>query len=196
MASIKETGQSGPATEQSKEEIFLAGKLRGRLDQLLVGTNSRSFDFSGCTFYVKDPYSCIINQWTADGCPISGTREGQLLDSREWPTPKWTPTSASVSKNGERYCIEVKGYRGQDWNSHYGLRLTLQGTYPKIDKIVPESSPEAQSNEGRPWSHAYVPAIKGNLRPRLQRLRYGLFIAGRLEETINEVNVLSESYPL
>lgn len=190
MANLQESGKPGPAKEQSQEEIKLAQELRGMMDELLGDRNERSFSFTGRKFYVPNPGSAIINLVTKDGF-VPGVKEGSPLDSREWPNPKWTPTSARISREGDAYTIEVKGSKGgMKWNAYYGVRFTLRGDYPRIDYIIPENDPRSTAGDMRPWKETSIPAEDSRLRPRIKRLEYGIFLASRIKAADSGAEVL------
>lgn len=169
MGDQREAARVGPATEQSEKELALAEQLRKNLDVLLNGQSSRSFDLGGQSEFLIEGET-------------SGWRQGSLLDSPRWPNPflaDISPDSVYVSKSKNVYEIRIK-------HRDYGIRFTLEGNYPKIDEIVPESSSRAiNAEQGRSWAEHYIPAMHGRfgcLRPRIERLKYGLFLAGRISD--------------
>lgn len=169
MGDPREATRVGPATEQSKNELALAKQLREDLDVLLNGQSSIFFDLGGQRKFLIEGET-------------SGWRQGSLLDSPRWPNPfpaDSSPGSVYVSKFGNVYEIKIK-------DGDYGIRFTLEGNHPKIDEIVPEGSPRVKNVEqARSWKEHYFPAMHGRfgcLRPRIKRLDYGLFLAGRISD--------------
>ncbi len=153
------------------------------MDKLLGNEEHRSFDFRRHKFGVASPY------------PRSSIEKGSLLDSQEWPCPDWKPNRARLFRNADEYVIEIRGYKGAEWEDHYGVRFALDGFYPRVNWLVPEDSQEAAEEERRTspktFRYRFSPtdsrrevAIRvrdGRLRPRIRRLEYGRFLLARIE---------------
>lgn len=93
----KELGQQveepiAPATEQTPEELALAQEIRKVIGELLGGQTSRSVNF---------------NVRKARDCGYNGGESP--LKSDKWPVPSWCPRLAQISKEGDKYTVEVRG---------------------------------------------------------------------------------------
>jgi len=172
----KELGQQpgepiGPATEQTPEELALAQEIRTEIDGLLGGQTSRSINFN-----VRRAREVLLKFHGAT----------PFLESDKWPIPTWKPFSAELSKEGDKYKVEVEGH--DDFSPddiHYGIRFTLYGTYPRIDNI----RPVVPHDRCIPIKSA-EPAKDGRLRPRMNRLEFGKFLVDRIEYASSGVCIL------
>lgn len=171
---------SGPATQQSPEELSQAHELRREIDDLLGGRNYRSFDFRGKRFLRATADALRESVFSSEGM-VCGVKDVPLFSSEKWPTPRGT--MARLTRAGDDYYVEV---------GH--VRLTLLGTYPRVDYIVPEDSSEALREERRngadgfenalhpinPNKNVVIPVRDGSLRPRVERLKFGKFLVDRI----------------
>lgn len=176
----RRTEISGPATPQSPEELLLAQELRGGIDTLLRGRNYRSFDFRGKRFLMATADALRESVYVSEGM-ICGVKDVPLFFSDRWPTPRGTV--ARLTRAGESYYVEA---------GH--VCLTLSGTYPRVNYIVPEDSAQGLREEKRngadgfentfhpsnPNRKVVIPARDGSLRPRVERLKFGKFLLDRI----------------
>lgn len=144
---FESSDESRPATLQTPEELLLAQVLRAQIDTLLGECDSRSFNFAG-----KRPARAGDH-----------AREVELFESDKWRTPGGR--TANLSRKGDDcYTVEVGD-----------MRLTLNGTYSRVDLLV--------LNENIfPYKTIAVPAIHGSLRPRIERLKFGVFLMDRITQ--------------
>lgn len=179
MADIRESDRLRPKTEPSQKEVALAQELRGMIDGFLGEAYYRSFDFQGRNIF---DLSTPARSWFP-------SRKGSLLNSPEWPDliPTGQHISAHVSRDkaGVVYTIEATN------QFFHGVRFTLQGNHPLVNIIMPESSPQAETPEDRPWEKTSIKAKDCRLRPRIKRLEYGIFLLIRIKEADSGVEVLS-----